>query len=96
MTHAVVQIAEDMLPKLKDPGFKDSVTAALTKLLAHVNGEIEAYEKLGFIVIAKDRWTIEKGQLTPTMKIKRSRIEDLYAGKLDEWYAPGKKVIWES
>jgi long-subunit acyl-CoA synthetase (AMP-forming) len=95
LTHAVVQIAEDMLPRLKEPGFRDGVTAALTKLLAGVNGEIEAFEKLGFIVIVKDRWTIEAGLLTPTMKIKRSSIEDLYKDKLDGWYAAGKKVIWE-
>ena len=91
----MVQIAEDMLPRLMEPGCRDGVTAALTKLLAGVNGEIEAFEKLGFIVIVKDRWTIEAGLLTPTMKIKRSSIEDLYKDKLDGWYAAGKKVIWE-
>ncbi|MFT5684952.1 MAG: long-chain acyl-CoA synthetase [Myxococcota bacterium] len=94
-THAVVQIAEDMLPRLSDASFKAEVDAALTTLLGKVNGEVEAYEKLGFIVVAKDRWTIEGGQLTPTMKIKRSKIEDLYLSKLDGWYAAGKKVIWE-
>ena len=84
-----------MLPRLKEPGFRDNVTAALSKLLDEVNGEIEAFEKLGFLVVVKDRWTIEAGHLTPTMKIKRSSIEGLYRDKLDGWYAAGKKVIWE-
>ena len=96
MTHAVVQLAEDLLPKLKAQGVKEQITEALTTLLSDVNGKIEAFEKVGFIVIAKDRWTIEGGHLTPTMKIKRSKIEDLYRDKLDGWYAAGKKVIWES
>ncbi|MDG1484026.1 MAG: AMP-binding protein [Myxococcota bacterium] len=94
-THAVVQIAEDMLPRLSDAAFKSEVDASLHALLGKVNGEIEAYEKLGFIVVSSKRWTIEGGQLTPTMKIMRSKIEDLYAENLDAWYAMGKKVIWD-
>ncbi|MFT4978459.1 MAG: long-chain acyl-CoA synthetase [Myxococcota bacterium] len=95
LTHAVVQLSEDILPKLSDPAFKAQVNSSLEQLLASVNGKIEAYEKLGFIVVAKDVWSIEAGQLTPTMKIKRSSIEDLYASKLEGWYASKKKVIWE-
>jgi len=95
MTHAVVQVAEELRPKLSQPGVKEEITAAMEKLLASTNGKIEEYERLGFIVVAKDPWTIEGGQLTPTMKIRRGSIEDLYASKLDDWYAAGKKVIWE-
>lgn len=95
MTMGVVQLAEDLLPKLGNPGVKEEITAALERLLDHVNGEVEVYEKLGFLVIAKDRWSIEKGQLTPTMKIKRTAIEDLYSAKLAGWYDAKKKVIWE-
>ncbi|MCA9714807.1 MAG: AMP-binding protein, partial [Myxococcales bacterium] len=95
MTHAVVLLAEELLPTLDQPGVKESITAALDALRTRANGAIEEYERLGFIVVAKDRWTIEGGQLTPTMKIKRGAIEQRYADKLDEWYAAKKTVIWE-
>lgn len=95
MTHAVVLLAEELVPKLDQPGVKDSVTMGLETLLEQANREVEEYERLGFLVIAKSRWTIEGGQLTPTMKIKRGSIEKLYAEKLDEWYSTKKKVIWE-
>ncbi len=94
-THAVVQLAEDLLPKLKDAAVKDQVTKALEGLLDDVNDKIEAFEKLGFIVVAKQPWTIEAGQLTPTMKIRRGAIESLYADNMEEWYGKGQKVIWE-
>ncbi|MCO4773313.1 MAG: AMP-binding protein [Deltaproteobacteria bacterium] len=94
-THAVIQLAEDLLPKLGQPGVKEEITAALEKLLAETNGKIEEFERLGFLVVTKDRWTIEGGHLTPTQKIRRGPIEDLYAPKLDGWYASGSKVIWE-
>jgi long-chain acyl-CoA synthetase len=95
LTHAVVQIAEDMLPKLKDAAFKKEVNQALEVLLAEVNDKVEVFEKLGFIVVGSERWSIEGGQLTPTMKIKRGAIEDLYKDKLDGWYDSKKKVIWD-
>lgn len=95
MTHAVIQVAEDLVPKLNDASVKADLTTNLEKLLDHANREIEEYEKIGFIVVAKDRWTIEDGQLTPTMKIKRANIEKLYSDKLDGWYDAKQKVIWE-
>jgi hypothetical protein len=30
------------------------------------------------------------------MKIKRSKIEDNYGPKNDEWYGAGKRIIWEA
>ncbi|MCB9797381.1 MAG: AMP-binding protein [Alphaproteobacteria bacterium] len=94
-THAVVQLAEDLRPQVQDPAVRARITQELEALLAHVNSEIEEFEVVGFVVVAKDTWTVEDGLLTPTMKIKRSAIEDLYEAKLDAWYAAGKKVIWE-
>ena len=47
------------------------------------------------MVVVKDPWTMENGMLTPTMKIKRNVIEAHYAEKMAEWYAQGRKVIWE-
>ena len=32
----------------------------------------------------------------PTMKMKRSVIEDAYASQLDGWYESKSRVIWES
>ena len=51
------------------------VQEQLTALLKKVNGELADYEKLQMLVVAKEPWSIENGCLTPTMKIKRSRIE---------------------
>ena len=61
---------------------------------AGANAQLAGYERMAFVVVADDRWTIEGGQLTPTMKIKRGEIEKVYAPRHDEWYAARKKVIW--
>jgi len=33
--------------------------------------------------------------LTPTMKIRRTHIEELYTKQYDAWAASGQQVIWE-
>ncbi len=95
LTHGVIQLAEDLVPKMSDPDEKARVHTALERLLAEANSQIEEFEKIGFLVVVKDRWSIEAGHLTPTMKLKRGAIEDQYAAQLDRWYAAGDKVVWE-
>ena len=94
-THAVLQLAEDLVPKLSDPAVKARITKDLEALLVKVNANIEEFERVQFLAVPLDRWSIEGGQLTPTMKIRRSSIEEAYAPHLDAWYATGDKVIWQ-
>ena len=90
----MVVLAEDVRPKQKDPAFRKEVEAQLTQLLKDVNAELVNHEKLQMIVIAQQPWTIENGFLTPTMKIKRSRIEGEVNAKVDAWYSASGKVQW--
>ncbi len=91
---AIVVLGEEVRPKQKDPAFRKEVEAQLTQLLAQVNAELADYEKLQMLVIAQEPWSIENGCLTPTLKIRRSRIENEVNTKLDTWYAGKAKVQW--
>jgi long-subunit acyl-CoA synthetase (AMP-forming) len=92
--YAMVVLGEDVRPKLKDAAFKKEVEAQLTQLLKDVNASLISHEKLQMIVVAQQPWTIENGFLTPTMKIKRSRIENEVATRVDAWYSTNGKVQW--
>jgi long-subunit acyl-CoA synthetase (AMP-forming) len=94
--YALILPAEELRPKLGDPAERQRFESELNALLDSVNGEVEAFERLQFLVVVKDPWAIENGFLTPTMKIKRSKIEDNYGPKNDEWYGAGKRIIWEA
>ena len=59
-----------------------------------VNATLDGHERLDFIVIVNDEWLPENGFLTPTQKIKRNKIEEEYAPKVDAWYGEKKKVVW--
>jgi long-chain acyl-CoA synthetase len=92
--YAMVVLAEHLRPKQGDAAFRLDAEAQLTQLLKDINAELADYEKLQMIVIAKEPWTIENGSLTPTMKIKRNRIESDVSPQLEAWYSGRAKVQW--
>jgi long-subunit acyl-CoA synthetase (AMP-forming) len=92
--YAVVVLGEEFRPKQKDPAFRADAQGQLAQLLDQINAQVADYEKLQMIVVAKDPWSIENGCLTPTMKIRRSRIESAVEHEVDAWYANSSKVQW--
>ena len=92
--YALVVLAEDLRPKMHLEQVRNQVHAELNELLDQVNQRIADYEQLKMLVVAKESWSIENGCLTPTMKIKRSRIEYSVQHELDNWYATSERVIW--
>ena len=94
--YALILPAEELRPKLSDQAERERFEGELEALLRSVNEEVEAFERLQFLVVVKEPWIIENGFLTPTMKIKRSKIEDTYTPKSDGWYTAGKRVVWEA
>ena len=67
----------------------------LNSLYVEINQGLEHHEKIDYFVVIKDIWTMENDMLTPTMKIKRNKIEAKYEPYLDNWIKQGKDVIWE-
>jgi len=92
--YAIVVLAEDLRPSLGDAVMRAKVQRELEGLVDAVNQELADYEKLRMIVVAKEPWSIENGCLTPTMKIKRSRIEATVAPQVERWYEDRQKVQW--
>ncbi len=92
---ALVLPAEELRPKLSEASERNRFEQELQRLLAEVNREVEAFERLQFLAVVKEPWLIENGFLTPTMKIKRSKLEEVYGPKVDAWYGVGQPVIWE-
>ena len=96
--YAVVVLTETLRPKLENPEtraqVRAQVEAELGALLEDVNKGLIAHERLRMLVVSLEPWTIENGSLTPTMKIKRSRIEASVAQQVEGWYAAQGGVVW--
>ena len=92
--YALVVLAEALRPQLSDHQVRARTQGELEQLLTAVNGTLADYQQLRMIVVADEPWSIENGCLTPTMKIRRNRIESLMAERVEEWYASPARVHW--
>jgi len=91
---ACVVLAETLRPRLSDAAVRAEVESEMAQVLRRVNAAVADYERLQMLVIAREPWSIENGCLTPTMKIKRSRIEANVESQLDGWYRSKSAVVW--
>ncbi len=93
---ALITLNEDMIEKLKgdQAAVKDEVIVMDPKILEQVKRQIEkvnsklaGYEKIkNFTVLAKE-FSIDDGEMTPTMKIKRHIVEQHFQHLIDKMYS---------
>jgi long-subunit acyl-CoA synthetase (AMP-forming) len=91
---AIVLLAETLRPRQHEEALRAQVHAELDRLLGEVNRQVSDAEQLRMIIVAREPWSIENGCLTPTMKIRRGRIETAVAPLVERWYADQQKVQW--
>jgi long-chain acyl-CoA synthetase len=56
-------------------------------IVDQVNGRLAPYESVKRTCVVGDEWTIEDGELTPSLKLKRRVIERKYAKEIAAFYA---------
>jgi long-subunit acyl-CoA synthetase (AMP-forming) len=92
--YAIVVLGETLRPRLSDAQLRAEVQREMEQLLDSINRAVADYEQLKMIIIAREPWSIEAGTLTPTMKIKRARIEKSVEGQVETWYSSSGSVLW--
>lgn len=91
----ILMLGADVAARGADPAARAEIEQSLERHLAAVNATLDPHEQLKCLIIAAAPWTVENDIITPTFKVKRNRIEDLYAKDYERWEASGKKVIWQ-
>ena len=92
---AFIMLAEDIRNSLKQNPKRDEIENTLKALRVKINEELEPHAKISFFVVVNEPWTMENDLLTPTMKIKRNKIESRYEPFLDAWAQQKREVVWE-
>ena len=62
------------------------VVAEYQRIVDEVNKGLAHFETLKRMKLVTDEWSIETGELTPSMKLKRRIVEKKYAGDIAEFY----------
>jgi long-chain acyl-CoA synthetase len=79
---------QDRAALLREPRVRQKIEA---EVLAAVAG-FARYERPKKVALLEREFTIEQGELTPTMKVKRRVVEKAYADRIEALYAEGEQV----
>lgn len=91
----IVMLGAEARQSIDQPSAQRDLEAGLMVLLDSVNATLSPHERLDFLVIVNDPWTVASGFLTPTLKIKRHVIEKRYDPQIDAWASQQRRVVWE-
>jgi len=64
-------------------------TEIIEKAIASMSGDLAQYEKIKKVTLLPKDFSIEAGELTPTLKVKRRVVEEKYKDLIDKMYAGG-------
>ena len=89
-------IALVVLSEIGQAADKDSIRIGLQTNMEQLNAKALKHEYINSIIIVKEAWTVENAFMTPTLKIKRNVIEQVYEEQLHVWYDHPDSIVWES
>lgn len=64
----------------------DELNALVQAAVDELNSDLPSYETLKKFAVLERDWTIEDGELTASMKVKRKVVEETYGDLLDSFY----------
>jgi len=93
---ALLMLSQDAVARCVSGEARQALTESLESHLDAINAGLEPHEKLGCVVLVTTPWTPENGFVTPTLKVRRNRIEEAYAQHYEAWCREGRRVIWSA
>ena len=74
---------------------RDQTTIKISKILNEVNNDLDNYKKISKIIFVKEDWTPDNEMTTPTLKIKRAKVDEKFSLKYNNWEKSAESIIWE-
>jgi long-chain acyl-CoA synthetase len=90
----VVMLNPQAAARAGDNGARGALEQSLSLHLTQVNAALDPHEQLDCLVVVTEPWTVDNGFITPTFKVKRNRIEEMYAPSYETWIGARKPVVW--
>ena len=92
----IAMLNADAVLLAKDAAARVELTSSLERHLDRINAMLDPHEQLKCLVVETTAWTVDNDIITPTFKVKRNRIEEVYASQYERWENSNQKIIWQS
>jgi len=73
---------------------KEEVNRSIHDSLELVNSTRANFEKISTAIIQSETWSEDNELLTPTMKVKRGKIDEKFSKDFLNWHETDEKIIW--
>ncbi len=92
---ALLMLNAEALQMSGEPERRSELAESLASHLAAVNAGLDPHERLDCLVVVSEAWTVDNDLVTPTLKVKRNRVEARYAHHYEGWVGARRPVIWQ-
>ncbi|MBO0329927.1 AMP-binding protein [[Muricauda] lutisoli] len=75
---------------------KELLNSSILASINALNPQLKKHEKIEKAVVMKENWTVDNGLMTPSMKIRRNRIEAIHQPMYLDWFSRKERVVYES
>jgi len=82
------------LSEIGQKASKEEVAKSIQESVFAANQDRAKYEHISTAIIDTEQWSVDNDILTPTLKVKRGKIDDMYGQKFLGWHEASDKVIW--
>ena len=90
----IVMLSAEAAQRAGEAAARAALEKSLEEHLASVNAELDPHEQLDCLVVVTTPWSVENGFITPTFKVKRNRIEEVYGPMYQRWVESRRTVLW--
>ena len=73
---------------------QNAVEESILATIGQVNSTRANYERISTVVIHREAWSPENDLLTPTLKVKRGKMDERYGEEYLVWHESVERVIW--
>ena len=90
----IVMLNAEAAARAGDAAQRAAMEVSLTAHLDAINAQLDPHEQLDCLVVVSEPWTVDNGFITPTFKVKRNRIEEVYGAWFERWVGAHRRVVW--
>ena len=92
---ALLMLNAETFGRAADPTERTQLEQSLAAHVESINATLDPHEQLDCVVVVRDAWTVDNDLVTPTLKVKRNRIEAVYGEHYETWVSTRRTVIWQ-